>query len=171
MQNVGVGSCTWIMSNRDNLFVQKLVHEHRNCILRKSFCFFQTAITVCMLEGLKQGEYHFLTNKEKYQQWTHVKAPPTSHRHQPVKLTARSTQHPKLTKVTEGGLKQAKSSFWLMPLSTWITRDQPFNHIRVELIKTMERKKRWQHGFRLLTVHVNVGPCSNIASRVSWTFI
>lgn len=42
--------------------------------------------------------------RKKYQQWTHVKAPPTSHRHQPVKLTARSTQHPKLTKVTEGGL-------------------------------------------------------------------
>lgn len=83
------------------LFVQELVHGHRNCM--KSFYFLQFSRSGCW-EDCNKGEDQFLTNKEKYQQWTHVKAPPTSHRHQPVKLTARSTQHPKLTKVTEGGL-------------------------------------------------------------------
>lgn len=32
------------------------------------FIFFLTVISVWMLEGRKQGEYQFLTNKEKYQQ-------------------------------------------------------------------------------------------------------
>lgn len=49
-------------------------------------------------------------------------------------------------------------------------KDQVFNHCRQNASKLWkEQQRRRQHGFRLLTVRVNVGPCSNIGSRISWT--